>query len=761
MGIDGEGQNDSGGRHRYMTMACVDADGKTVGEVAATMARGLGTEECFEFLLTLPTSRTQCFAYSFGYDLAKILEDLDDCSLYRLFRPDTRRKIVRNKNGSPSVGFVPVFWKDYKLTYLNGQFSVARMELTKRGERILDPEGRPMTTPSFVIHDIWRFFGSKFTSALEDWKVGTPEELKRMREMKDLRSEFDKLDPKEIRAYCLKECQFMAVLAVKLKAAHKAAGIPLRNWYGAGSTASGLLDTMGIKDHLKAWKGEGLPMPQGPSAAEWPEEHSTVRKSRRWTQPAKKKEPFPEAMRDPVAKAFFGGRFENSVIGAVPGVVDSWDISSAYPYQCCFLPCLVHSSWERVTGSGAEEAAWRAPHALVRYVLRKPEKERAWGPLPFRLKDGSICYPSESAGGWIWREEFFTAKKFFPEVEGVEAWVYRADCSCRPFEKMPEYYKERVRIGKEGAGIVIKLGCNSVYGKCAQSAGGGGTFTCWIWAGMITSGCRAQGLEVLGMHADMGNMLMIATDGIATREKLKMPEPRDTGTSGDLPCPVGSDAPDGVCRKPLGGWEYKALKKGLFLARPGIYFPLEPTEKEIKLVRARGVGRGVIYDQWKTLVGEYEAARRGEGTWGDKERGRGAGIEDAVVHVKDLSRFIGAKTGITRAGERGAWRYRRSSKLGQWISRPVEMTFNPLPKREGVRDVVGGRGTGGESRTDGKASWQTMGVRNLAGVESVAYDPATVSPEAQMLKDLLEEMVEQPDGGDYAYGMGQKMMGGI
>jgi hypothetical protein len=57
----------------------------------------------------------------------------------------------------------------------------------------------------------------------------------------------------------------------------------------------------------------------------------------------------------------------------------------------------------------------------------------------------------------------------------VEAWIYETECDCQPFARMPEFCRERVKIGKEGAGIVLKLGSNSVYGKLAQSVGGSGT----------------------------------------------------------------------------------------------------------------------------------------------------------------------------------------------------------------------------------------------------------------------------------------------
>src|SRR5262249_46056518 len=151
-----------------------------------------------------------------------------------------------------------------------------------------------------------------------------------------------------------------------------------------------------------------------------------------------------------------------------------------------------------------------------------------WGPFPFRDEIGSIVYPRSSGGGWLWGDEFFAGEALFPHAEFVEAWVYDCSCTCKPFAAIPGYYRERVKIGKEGPGIVIKLGCNSCYGKIAQSLGGEGPFTSWMWAGLITSGTRAMILRALGAHKNPANLLMVATDGICTRERLDLPKPRDT-----------------------------------------------------------------------------------------------------------------------------------------------------------------------------------------------------------------------------------------
>lgn len=652
IGIDGEGQGTA--PHRYVFLAACDETGAK--KWCVRNPAGLTTVECLDFILSLPAAHTKLFAYSFNYDLTKILRDVDDMRLYKLFRPELRKG---------EKGPKPVFWNGYSLNLLNTRFTVKR--ITSAPGVVPAQFG-----PAHTIHDIWRFFQGKFTTALEDWKIGTVAQLDRMREMKSKRggSAWAKESPAALEAYCFEECQFMGELARRLTDAHEKAGLQLKNYFGAGSSASAMLKAMGVKEHIEQ---------------------------------ARKANPVPDEMQEAVASAFFGGRFENSVIGSVKGPVYSYDISSAYPYQLCFLPCLVHGKWTKTKN---RKAAFAARTALVRYRLDEPANPRIgkdWAPFPFRLADGTITYPRASGGGWIWRDEFLAGEKLFPNARFVEAWAYGCDCSCQPFAGIADYYRERVRIGKEGPGIVIKLGVNSCYGKTAQSVGGLGPYTSWVWAGLITSGCRAQILEALGMLKKRSSLLMVATDGICTTEPLAFPEPRDTGTS-DVVNAKGE-------RKPLGGWEAETLPDGLFLARPGIYFAPHPTAEKMKKVRGRGVGRAAVVDHWRQIIDAYEAG-------------------EPSILVAKLSRFIGAKTGITRSGKEGAYRYKRSPQFGEWIVRPVQMGFSPLPKREGV--AKGGR----------------LGLRAFPQLVSTPYRPGLVSPEALALKLMTIEALEQPDGGD-------------
>lgn len=685
IGIDGEGQGRKD--HRYVLLAASTEDGERewVAEVNNPRIARLTSEQCLDMILELPTKRTKIFSYSFNYDLTKMLMDLPDKLLYRLFRPELRK----GEFGPSPIEWCPICQDEceddahpesYLINLQGTKFTVQR-GAAKKGKK----------AKKVVIWDLFKFFQGKFLTAIKDWKVGDEALWDRIEHMKDRRAEFDKESALAVRNYCLEETRCIGQLAHKLTDAHTEVGLTLKSYYGAGSSGAAMLDAMGIREKLA---------------------------------PA-----LPE-MRDAIASGFFGGRFENSVIGAIREPLVNWDISSAYVYQLAFLPCLEHGSWTHTKNRKDIEKAEAQSGALVRYSLGSNPRIVDWGPFPFRTKDGSISFPVESGGGWVWLDEYLAGERLFPHVRFHEAWVYSSNCGCKPFQKIPEYYLQRLKIGKEGAGIVIKLGMNSCYGKLAQSVGNA-IFNSWIWAGMITSGTRAQLLQLLGLHKDRSDVLMMATDGLLTRDhSILPPSPLPTGT--------------GKSGKPLGGWERKDAKNGMFIARPGIYFPLDLVDDSsdckgakcgvcaacyVAAVRARGVGRSVVVKSWQIIMDAWERS----------------GV-DGVAEVANVSRFCGAKTSISvsnlgpreKRNAQGQWKYKRSAgsgdspAYGQWISRKVELSFNPMPKRACLNE-------------DGL----TLGLRSFPqSLTSVPYDRAMMmdSPDAQELQAAAQEVMEQPDG---------------
>lgn len=661
VGVDGEGQTKDG-KHLYTYLAAVDEHGEVLN--ASEAPEGLSTKQCLEFFVALANAGVRrVFGYSLGYDYTMMLRDLPDTKLWALLHEEARTKTVDGKKR-----IIPVIWAGYKLNYCNRRLTVCRAEwhpVLKRTVR---------TSPTIVIWDVFRFYAKAFTKSLTDWQIADEKHLEWMGGMKAQRASFDRLPWAEIKRYCQQECMYMAQLVRKLIDSHEDVGLKLRSFYGAGSSATAMLSNMGLRQYIR--------------------------------------EP-PDEMRGPVAQAFFGGRFEVNHVGPVTDRIYNYDISSAYPYQCTGLPCLIHGQWDgqHRRGKGLQQRIENSVLALVRYNLpryaglgrlidvgskgsvaglrRLSAKTPAYGPFPFRCSDGTIIYPLASKGGWVWKDEFLTAQRLYPNVEALEAWTYETDCDCRPFAAIPDYYRERLALGKEGAGLVLKLAINSIYGKAAQHRGTA-RFQSYVYAGNITSGTRAQLLDAMGRAANPWDVLMLATDGIFSRTRLDLPLPVDTGTADT--------------GKPLGGWECKTAESGIFLVRPGIFFPLDE-ELDLDQVKARGVQRSVLADNRARVLAHWEAGKANE----------------PLTVTRRL--FIGAKSALTKSRTTGA--ITRSEDMCQWVERPMMLSMNPHPKRQ---------------RIEGQrlAPWPWVPA------ESRAYDPALISPEAAQLKAEEAVMGEQP-----------------
>lgn len=474
----------------------------------------------------------------------------------------------------PNGAFSRVEYKGYKIHWLAGAVW-------------LSDETRKVT-----IWDLGKYYQGPFINALKDWNI-RPDVQGEIAAMKKRRSVFTYKEIARIRRYCLNECEALAAFATAVEQAHTDADLKPRGWFGPGSTASALLKRHDIQDQ------RGITPPK---------------------------------MIEPVACAFFGGRAEISRRGAVEGPIYSYDISSAYPYHASRLPCLVHGRWERVTRERAVKGAG-VVHALIHGHVRpsRPPSRAPWGPLPIRLANGTIVFPRSGASGWWWRDEWLAARDGWAGLKFDHAFVLRRECECKPFAFLPELFAHRRAVGKEsGEGKVLKLALNSVYGKLAQTIGGA-QYASRVWAGMITSGTRAQVLRLMLRHEDLSSILMIATDGLFSTE-----------------------AHDVDREIVLGGWE-RAEHASITLVRPGIYWL-----GETKL-RARGLGR----DSLDTAKGQLAAA---------------LASGDERVELAPRVAFGGAKLCVYAGGKAGV--LKRSAHYGQWHAMPTHVSLSPQPKRE-------------------------------------------------------------------------------
>lgn len=487
----------------------------------------------------------------------------------------------------------------------------------------IERQGRRVT-----IWDVGKFYQGPFVGALEQAGIAPPELIKRLKGERGT-SVWGEEYLDTIRAYCLEECKYLAQLVELLQRQHEAIGLKPRTWHGPGSTAKALLKQHNVDTHI------GKPPTEVERLA--------------WA-------------------AYFGGRFEQSCIGHKPSVW-AYDVRSAYPFAASTLPCLEHARWRRVT-----RLPDRNEVALIRYRVTDIG-ERSWGPLPCRLRDGSIVWPRGGSSGWVWSVEFWPAFRHWHGVEFAgEAWVLERKCICKPFGFAPELYEWRVSRPENKK--VVKLALNSLYGVLAQVIGGGGKFSCRIWAGLITASCRARMLEFIALHPDDSHVYAIATDGAFSADFHDIDEPR------------------------LGGWEVEEKGAMTFL-RPGIYWSekdialwyADPSDEQAELalaaVKARGVGR-------RHMLSQLQAARTA----------LEQGIERAELGTTTL--FGGARSCVykTRAGV-----FKRSPLCGEWFESPATLSLRPEPKRD--------------------ALWRPPMLDN---VESTPYNQKLKSPEAQMLK---------------------------
>lgn len=463
-------------------------------------------------------------------------------------------------------GFSPVRWREYRLHWLAGMMRISR------------------GSKSVTVWDLGKYYQTPFVDACEKWAVLPPDELATMRAMKARRSTFAASDGDAVRAYCAKECGALARLATELEKAHDEADLTPRGWYGPGATASVLLKRAGI---------------------------------------AEKRGTIPPEVEAVALRAFFGGRFEQRTLGVF--TVKGWDIASAYPFAAYNLPCLEHGRWERVT---TEREALRTTHAAIRWTLTDTG-DVPWGPLPVRLTTKAIVFPRSGASGWVWRDEYVAARKGWRGVRwGGEAWVLRTTCKCRPFDFILDVYRARCALGKSTRGIPLKLGANSCAGKLMQAVGGGGPFSCRVWAGMITSATRATLARAVSSHRDPKDVIALATDGFYTRDESWTPPPM----------PLAPDT--------LGAWEEGKTEDVAFL-RPGIY-------TGPKTVRARGVGRALLAGRAHELD-----------------------LTGAYVALGARSVFGSARQAVRKVGER----YIKDPSYGEWRDIEAKVALTPHPKR--------------------------------------------------------------------------------
>lgn len=563
IGVDGEGwDEDEYGRQCYKLIVAASDDGYT-SHLYAEHGR-LSSEDMLAWLWDLPEGFLTGF--SFSYDLAMILLQLPTGRLELLKDRDKRAEL----QSQPGMRENYVRWRGWWLEWFPGKRFVIRRQYKSR-----------------TVWDAFPWHQMSFVEAIKRAGVATPEELDIVVAGKERRGDNEHVLSDEL-SYAVTECRLLARMQHKLFQTHDDVGLGLSVFDGPGSTAARAMNLHGVRAAL----GE-----------------------------------LPTDVEVAAQTSYIGGRFEQTFHGRFP-VLYEYDIVSAYPWVTSQLPCLAHGEWSSSLEIAAKDchahADVRAASLLhVRWNVR-PEHTGCWGPFPVRGKDRMPTWPFQGHA-WVWSDEYHAAASWMPgEFEILEAWTFVPSCQHRPFSFVPDYFERRAqwKREKDQREKVFKLVLNSLYGKVCQRVGKR-PFHSWVWASMITSGCRARLLE--GMRHDPWHVRMVTTDALYS--------------SVPLPLEIGSQ---------LGQWESSEITDVL-LVQPGFFTSQEKS-------RARGIpDRHVdwdaldrVWDAVPDLVarGDYDISK-----WGTRVM---------------LPRFIGIKKGL-HMGE--------PNVIGKWTEEEAFFAF--------------------------------------------------------------------------------------
>jgi hypothetical protein len=499
--VDGEGVTRGNGNQDYVLLG--------VGQYQKENENGLTFEETMSFLYARfeaeRTANTAYVGFFLSYDFSHWIKHLPKGRAWSLLANEGIAKRTRTQSGGNTVPF-PVY-------YAGWQFDMLGMRRFKlRRACCEEPWKCPhKPAPWLYVNDAGPFWQTSLLNAInpEKWPEGpvvSEEEYALLKEGKDKRS-VAVLDD-DMRMYNRLENEVLARLMTR--------------------QAEGMIK-MGVRLSKDQWYGPGQ------ASAEWMRQQKVTRR---------KDSSADKRMLEAARRSYIGGWFELFCHGYIPGPSYGYDINSAYPYVMASLPCLEHGEW--ATGSGN---APRDGYILVEGLVRGTN--RYVGAMMHRTPEATICRPQTSRGVF-WLHELEAAKRAgLVDKWTVTRWYQYRACNCdSPLKNMASLYSFRQSVGKDtAAGKAAKLIYNSGYGKFAQSVGQA-PFGNWIYASLITAGCRVMILDAISTHpVGPAACLMVATDGVF----FSAPHPGLT---------LSTD---------LGDWD-ESVKHGLFLFKPGFYW---------------------------------------------------------------------------------------------------------------------------------------------------------------------------------------------
>ena len=337
-----------------------------------------------------------------------------------------------------------------------------------------------------TVWDVFGFYQSSFVKAIANW-VGDMEGLEELKSMKASRSQFSADDLDAIVHYNELELQTLVELFARVMVAHRNAGLELKAYDGAGATASAVFEKYD-QAFYKYTKKE---------------------------------------LKDEIERAYSGGRIELLRFGHTKQKIYRYDIVSAYPSQMEDLPCFCKGRWEYVypTTTDLHKLLMMSNYRASLWEIEYDFEEKPFYPLFYRAPDNTISFPAQGCGVY-WHDEAVNAGEYPKEINIKRAMIWRQFCNHKPFDYVPELFRLRQQMKKDGMAEekVLKLALNSLYGKTAQQLGGTEDkppkYHCLPWAGMITAGTRGKLYRDSLSAGD--EVIAFATDAVFTTKPIPL-----------------------------------------------------------------------------------------------------------------------------------------------------------------------------------------------------------------------------------------------
>ena len=509
-------------------------------------SKPLKSIEMIEFVLAQKRREPEAIfvSFAFGYDVMQLLDDLPYEQAWELQHGKRFKDKDNKKAKADSMMIVP--WKDYRFQYLKGKWlSIWRWHADKKKREYIK------------IFDTFGFFQHSFVNAIKETPgIVNEAELAKIIAGKDKRGDFDHSDLENTQEYTRLELAKLCLMMQKYRETFEARNLHLGAWCGAGSIASAMMK----REHI------GPAILGSPTA-------SDLSEPQEWAN-----------------CAFAGGRIELIKQGVSHERLWTHDVSSAYPAEQAPLSSMEGGTWIKGCYKPGDI------RSIDRLSIVRLRAEFLPGlpfyPLFYRTPRGQIFFPQKVYGTYMQVEAvaaFDFAAQFGGEIEIEGVWEFRPASCIKPFDYILKEFEYRAGLPKgDLAGIVIKKGMCSNYGKLAQAVGTVGkppTFAGPWHSAAITAGTRANMLRAAML--DPTAVVMFATDGIVSERPLPLEIP---------------------IRKTLGLWEAEEKPLGGVFLHSGIYCFFGETASKTRGFRPDDVdpsmnsGQGMSPDARKDMI---------------------------------------------------------------------------------------------------------------------------------------------------------------